>query len=105
MPVNRSVKKLIALVLAAVAVAVATQLGTQAVGARPGARAVNATTNNDGNPNAVPPILRPARMSELAEIRRGEAQERQALYYHLPPSARYSNAEMNVFASEGYGGA
>jgi hypothetical protein len=52
----------------------------------------------------MPPILRPARPSELAEIRRAEAQERRAFHYRLPPTARYSNAEMDVFASEGYGG-
>jgi hypothetical protein len=37
-------------------------------------------------------------------MRRAEAQERQEFYYRLPASARYSNAEMNVFAAEGYGG-
>lgn len=72
-------------------------------GAQPGVRAVNATVNNQGNPNAVPPILPPVRPSELAEIRRAEAQERQHLYYRLPARDRYSNAAMNVFAAEGYG--
>jgi hypothetical protein len=95
---------LIALVLAAAAVAAATQISPQAVSARPGARAVSATTDNQGNPNAVPPILRPARPSELAIIRRAEAQKREAFYYEPPADARYSAAEMNAFASEGYGG-
>jgi hypothetical protein len=104
MPINRPVKKLIAIVLAVAAVAAATGTGAQALGARHGARPVTATTRNQGNPNAVPPILRPARPSELAEIRRAEAQERQEFYYRLPPGAQYSDAEMNVFASEGYGG-
>jgi hypothetical protein len=72
--------------------------------ARPGAQAVNATVNNHGNPKAVPPILPPVRPSELAEISRAEAQERQQLSYRLPASARYSNAEMNVFTAQGYGG-
>ena len=100
MPIDRRVKKSIALALAVAAIAAATETGTQALGARP----VNAITDNRGNPNAVPPILRPARPSELAAIRRGEAQERRASRYRVPPSARYSNAEMDAFASEGYGG-
>jgi hypothetical protein len=78
--------------------------GPQIQVARPGAQAVNADANNQGNPNAVPPILPPVRPSELAGIRRAEAQKAQEFYYRLPASARYSNAEMNVFAAEGYGG-
>jgi hypothetical protein len=103
MPVNRPVKKLTALVLAGAAVAVAAETGTQALAAESGARPVSAITDNQGNPNAVPPILRPARPSELAEIGRAEAQEAQAFQYRLPPTAQYSDAEMNVFATEGYG--
>ena len=48
-------------------------------------------------------MLPPLRASELAELRRAEAQQWQALSYRLPAGARYSNAEMNVFAAEGYG--
>jgi hypothetical protein len=103
MSINRSAKKLIALALASAAVAAATQSGTQAVGARPVSRAVNADPQSHGYPDAVPPILRPARPSELTEMRRAQAQERKALIYRLPLDVRYSNAEMNVFASEGYG--
>ena len=101
--INRPVK-LIALVLGGVAVAVAAATGAQAVGAQPGARAVTVATDNQGNPDAVPPMLGPLRASELAEIRRAEAQQWQALSYHLPAGARYSNVEMNVFAAEGYAG-
>jgi hypothetical protein len=100
MPTNRPVKKLIALVLAAGTIVAGSEASMQAVAARP----VSATTDNQGNPSAVPPILRPARPSELAEIRRAEAQERVRFYYRLPAGARYSNAEMDAFASEGYGG-
>ena len=46
-----------------------------------------------------PPILRRARASELAAINRAQAQEEDRLAYNLPPIARYSNAEMNVYAS------
>ena len=56
-----------------------------------------------GASRAVPPMLPPLRPSELAEVRSGEAQQWQALSYRLPAGARYSNAEMNVFAAEGYG--
>jgi hypothetical protein len=99
MPINRSVKRWTALVLAGAAVAVATETSSQAAGARAGPRLVSATIENDGNPNAVPPILRPLRPSELAGLRRAEAQEAHAFDYRLPPNARYSDAEMNVFAS------
>lgn len=68
-----------------------------------GAQEVNATANSQGNPNAVPPILPPLSSSELAELSRAEAQKQQNFSYHLPASARYSNAEMNIFAMEGYG--
>ena len=103
MPINLRVKVSIALVLGGAAVVVAAQSGTQALGAQPGARPVSAVAENQGNPNAVPPILPPLRPSELAEVRRAEAQQWQALSYRLPAGARYSNAEMDVFAAEGYG--
>ena len=74
----------------------------KALGAQPGARPVSAATDNGGNPNAAPPILPPLRPSELAELRRAEAQQWQALSYRLPAGARYSNVEMDVFAAEGY---
>ena len=103
MSINRAVKVSIALVLGGAAVVAAAQSGTQALGAQPGARAGSAAADNRGIPDAVPPILRTLRPSELAEVRRAEAQEWQALSYHLPAGARYSDAEMNVFAAEGYG--
>ena len=100
--INRRVK-LMALGLGGVAVAVAAVTGAQAVGAQPAARAVTVAADSQGNSRAVPPMLPPLRASELAEIRRAEAQQWQALSYRLPAGARYSNVEMNVFAAEGYG--
>jgi hypothetical protein len=102
MSINRSVKVSIALVLGGAAVVAAAQSGTQAVGAQSGARPVSAAADNQGNPDAGPPILPPLRPSELAAMRRAEAQQWRALSYRLPAGARYSNAEMNVFAAEGY---
>jgi hypothetical protein len=102
MCVNRAVKASIALVLGGAAVVVAVQNGTPALGAQPGARPVSAAAGNRGNPAAVPPILAPLRPSELAAMRRAEAQQWQALAYRLPAGARYSMAEMTVFAAEGY---
>jgi hypothetical protein len=64
---------------------------------------VSAAAANLGNPNAVPPILAPLRPAELAQMRRAEAQQQQRFAYRLPAGARYSSAEMNVFAAEGYG--
>jgi hypothetical protein len=100
MSINRRVK-LMALGLGGVAVAAVTS--AQAVGAQPAARAVTVAAGAQGNSRAVPPMLPPLRASELAEVRRAEAQQWQALSYRLPAGARYSNAEMNVFAAEGYG--
>ena len=104
MSINRSGKKLIVVVLASAAVGAATQVGAQAGGAHPGPRTVSANAESRGYPNAVPPILRPARPSELVEIRRAQTRERKALFYRLAPSAGYSIAEMGAFASRGYGG-
>jgi hypothetical protein len=47
---------------------------------------------------AVAPILRPARASELAAINRAESQEADAFSYSLPRTARYSNADLNAYA-------
>jgi hypothetical protein len=103
MPINRSVKVSIALVLGGAAVVAAAQSGTQqALGAQLGARLVSAAADNGGNPNAVPPILPRLRPSELAEVRRAEAQQWRALSYRLPAGARYSNVDMAVIAAEGY---
>ena len=94
MLVNRSVRKFVALVLAGTAVAGVVEVASGAVGARP----VAATTINHGNPHAVPPILRAASPSELAEIRSAEVWEGQEFYYDPPASARYSSAVFDVFA-------
>lgn len=103
MSLNRPFKVSIALVLGGAAVVAAAQGGTQAPGAQPGARLVSATAGSQGNSDAVPPILAPLSQSEVAEMRRAEAQQWQALSYRLPAGARYSDAEMNVFAAGGYG--
>jgi len=102
MPVNRSVKVAIAPVPAGAAGAAAAQSGTPAFGAQRGARVATVAVGGQGKPDAVPPILPPLRPSELAEMRRAEARQWQALSYQLPVGARYSNAEMDVFAAEGY---
>jgi hypothetical protein len=102
MSINRRVK-LMALGLGGVAVAVVAVAFAQAAGAQPAARAVTVTAGSQGNSRAVPPMLPPLRASELAGVRSAEAQQWRALSYRLPAGARYSNAEMNVFAAEGYG--
>jgi hypothetical protein len=103
MSINRAVKVSIALVLGGAAVVAAAQSGTQALGAQPGARPVSAAADNGGNPAAGPPILAPLRPSELAVMRRAEAQRGRRC---PAPSggARYSDAEMNVCGAEGYAG-
>jgi hypothetical protein len=71
MCVNRAVKVSIALVRGGAAVVAAAQSGTPALGARP----VSAAAGDLGTPDAVPPILAPLRPSELAAMRRAEAQQ------------------------------
>jgi hypothetical protein len=99
MSINRPVK----LMAVGLAVAVAAVTGAQLLGAQPGVRAVTVAAGDQGNSRAVPPLLPPLRVSELAEVRWAEAQQWQALSYRLPPGARYSSVEMNAFAAEGYG--
>jgi hypothetical protein len=93
MLVNRSVRKFVVLVLAGATVA-GVEVGTGAMGTQ----AEAATTSSQGDPHAVPPILRPATASELAEIRVAEAWDGLELYYDPPASARYSGAVFNAFA-------
>jgi hypothetical protein len=102
MSVNRRIKKMMVLVLGGAAVVVAAQSGTPTLAAWADAGPVSAVAGGQGNPDAGPPILAPLRPSELAVMRRAEAQQWQALSYRLPAGARYSRAEMNVFAAEGY---
>jgi hypothetical protein len=97
--IKSQVKKLIALGLAAGAIVVATGIGIPAGGARPGAPTVNAAVHNQVDPNA---RLQPAGPSELEKLRRAEAQKRAAFSYRVPASARYSSAELNIFAREGH---
>jgi hypothetical protein len=99
MSIKSPVKKLIALAMVAGAIVVATGPGTQAGGGRPGAPTVKAAVRNWVDPNA---LLPPAGPSELAQLRRVEAQKRAAFNYRVPASARYSSAELTAFAKEGY---
>ncbi len=102
MSINRRVKVSIALVLGGAAVVAAAQSGIPAFAAGTGAGPVSAAAGSRGNPDAVPPLLAPLSPAELAAMRRAEAQQWQAVSYRLPAGARYSMAEMTIFAAEGY---
>jgi|tagenome__1003787_1003787.scaffolds.fasta_scaffold19388004_2 hypothetical protein len=54
-----------------------------------------------GSPQAIPPILPAPTAAEQRAIRRAEALESARFAYRLPVGARYSSAEMDVFATEG----
>jgi hypothetical protein len=97
MSIKSPVKKLIALGLVAGAIVAATASGIHGGGARPGAPTVQAAVLNRVEPNALLPAAGP---SELAKLRRTEAQERAAFYYRVPAGARYSGAELNAFVLE-----
>jgi hypothetical protein len=49
-------------------------------------------------PPGAPPTLQPAQPSELARIKRDEAEAAARFSYNLPRTARYSNGEMDAFA-------
>ena len=99
MSVDRPIKRLFALVLVAAAVVVATEVGGHSVASGASGRPAGSIAVDQGNPNAVPPILRPARASELAAIHRAEAQWAAALSYSLPAGARYSSADIDAYAA------
>jgi hypothetical protein len=101
--INRPVKKAFALVVTAGAVAGAATVGVHPI-ASGATRQAASVANVQGNPNAVPPILRAATPPELAAIRLQEAREARAFSYHLPLTARYSNAEMDTYAAVCKGG-
>lgn len=110
MSVNDRVKKMMALALGGAAVvvaaqtstALAAQAGSPALSARAGAGPVGVAAGSKGDPAAVPPTWGTLRPSELAAMRRAEAQQWQALSYRVPAGASYSSAEMKVFGAEGY---
>ena len=98
MTVNRPIRKAFVRVVAPGVVAAAIAVGVQPI-ASGAPHQVAGFTGGQGNPNAVPPILRAATPSELAALRVQEAQEARALSYRLPLTARYSNAEMDTYAA------
>jgi hypothetical protein len=101
MPISRSAKKSVALGLAGAAVAAATVTGTGAHSGGLGGEPASASSANQGNPRAMPPILRPATRSELAVIRSAEMRELARFRYHVPATARYSTAVFNGYTNRG----
>lgn len=98
MSINRPIKRAFALVVAAGVVAAPATARVHPIASGATHQAAS-FANGQGNPNAVPPILRAATASELAAIRVQEAREAPAFSYHLPLTARYSNAEMDTYAA------
>lgn len=96
MSIDRLIKKVFVLALAAGALGAATQIGATPVAVGAGGQPAG-IAHNQGNPNAVPPILAPVRSSELAGL---EAAELRQFSSDPPSSGRYSNAEMNAYATE-----
>jgi hypothetical protein len=95
MPVSRSVKKSIALVFAAGAIAVAAAFGAQAAAGGDTGRSAPIAHSQDMS-NSVPPILARQSRSQLEALEAWEAVE---FFSDPPPTARYSNAEMNAYGS------
>lgn len=112
MHVNRRITKIIPVGLAVGALATLAATGAQPVGAHAGASRSQlvsthvstsklcTTTNPRAFPNSVPPILPPPPCSALAAIEQQEAFEGQEFWNDPPANARYSNAEINAYASE-----
>jgi uncharacterized membrane protein len=99
MSVDRPIKRVFALVLVAAALVVASEVGGHSVASADGGRPAGSIAGDQGNPNAVPPILRATRASELAAIHRAEAQRAAALSYRAPAGARYSSADTAAYAA------
>lgn len=59
----------------------------------------NPDQQNQQNLSGAPPILPRVPASEQAAINRAQAGEAQALSNGLPPTARYSSAELNAYAT------
>lgn len=101
MLINRRFRKSFAVALACAGLAAVTAVAAQPAGARTVTGRVCATTQERGYPDAVPPILPPPPCSALGLFEREEAFEAQEFWYDPPATARYSDAEMNAYASEG----
>jgi hypothetical protein len=63
--------------------------------------AVQPNPDQQGQPRSgsVPPVLPPARGSDLAATRRAEALQAQALSHSSPRTARYSGAELGAYGN------
>jgi hypothetical protein len=99
--INRRFKNSLAVALAAAGLAAATAVAAHPAGARTVSGALCTTTHERGYPEAVPPILPPPPCSALGLIRQQEAFEATEFWSDPPAHARYSDAEMNAYASEG----
>jgi hypothetical protein len=99
MSVDRSIKRVFGLVLVAAAVVVVSAIGGLSAVAGASGRPARAIAVDQGNPSAVPPILRPARASELTAINGAEAQRQAARSYGAPAGARYSSADIDAYAA------
>ena len=93
MPLNHSLKKLIAVMLAGAAVAAVVEFGVQRATGDTGRPARIA--HNRSNANAVP-ILPRETASQLAALERWEAVE---FRFDPPANAPYSSAEFNAYGS------
>ena len=99
MSVDRLTKRVFVLMLLAAGLVAVFAVGGQSVVAGASGQPPRSIAVDQGNPSAVPPILRPARASERAAISRGEAQREAARSYGAPAGARYSSAETDAYAA------
>jgi hypothetical protein len=99
MSIDRLTKRVFVLVLLAAALVAVSAVGGYSVAAGASGQPPRSVAVDQGNPSAVPPILRPARASERAAINRAEAQREAARSYSAPAGARYSSAETDAYAA------
>jgi hypothetical protein len=99
MSIDRLTKRVFVLVLLAAGLVAVSAVGGYSVAAGASGQPPRSIAVEQGNPSAVPPILRPATASELAAIKRAEAQREAARSYSAPAGARYSSADTDAYAA------
>jgi hypothetical protein len=99
MCIDHPIKRVFMLVLVSAALAAVSAVGGHSVAAAASGQQPHSIAVEQGNPSAVPPILRPERASELAAIKRAEAQREAASSYRPPAGARYSSADTDAYAA------
>jgi hypothetical protein len=100
MSVDRPTRSVLMLGLVGFTLVAVAAAGRPSVAAGASGQPTGSIAADQGNPGAVPPILEPARASDLATIKQAEAESDAAHSYTVPAGARYSSAETDAYATD-----